>query len=148
MAPAAQVASRHAFVAMSRTTQLTQAINYRNYCFRTSIHPKNTVKSMDILVRAFGPRGKHVFAKASSSDDVDSGIEVDISVTGMMCDGCTSRIEEELGKMDSVASVKADLETNTVCVGLSVDNFQDAASIMEKLVDEINGMGFEAKPNL
>lgn len=106
------------------------------------------MRSMDIRNRAFGPRGKHVCAYASSSDDVDSGIEVDISVTGMMCDGCTSRIEEELGKMDSVASVKADLETNTVCVGLSVDNFQEAASIMEKLVDEINGMGFEAKPNL
>lgn len=78
----------------------------------------------------------------------DEGIQFDIAVGGMMCDGCTSRIEEELAKKESVVAVKADLDSGNVAITVSVDNFGDAAQLMESLVHDINNMGFEAQPQL
>ena len=96
-------------------------------------------------------RGTLVLCQGSPADSQfsqDAGIQVDIAVSGMMCDGCTSRIEEELGKKDSVVSAQADLDSGMVSVIVSVENFGDAAKYMESLVHDINEMGFEAKPIL
>ena len=92
-----------------------------------------------------------ILCRGSSSDNQptqDEGIQVDIAVGGMMCDGCTSRIEEELGKKDSVVAVHANLDSGMVTVTLSADNFGDAVQTMESLVHDIQEMGFEASPSL
>ena len=96
-------------------------------------------------------RAALILCQGSSSENQssqDEGIQIDIAVSGMMCDGCTSRIEEELGKKDSVTSVHADLDNGMVTVTVSVENFGDAAQCMESLVHDINEMGFEARPTL
>lgn len=77
-----------------------------------------------------------------------SGIDLEFNVIGMMCDGCTSRVEEELAKKPSVNAVKADLDSGLVTVTVAADDLSTAAGMMEDLVSEINGMGFEATPNL
>lgn len=78
----------------------------------------------------------------------DSIIEVDIAVDGMVCDGCTSRVEEGLEKMDIVESAKADLEAKKVTVALTAESFGEAAQQLERVVEAVNDMGFEAKPTL
>jgi copper chaperone CopZ len=83
-----------------------------------------------------------------SSTSGSSGIDLEFNVTGMMCDGCTSRVEEELAKKPDVAAVQADLDSGLVTVTVAADDLSTAAGMMEDLVSEINGMGFEATPNL
>lgn len=104
-----------------------------------------------VMAEGCRQQGTTVPCRASASNnetDQDEGIHIEIAVSGMMCDGCTSRIQDEIGKKDRVISVHADLDSGIVAVTVSVDNFGDAAEIMESLVDEINGMGFEAQPRL
>lgn len=64
------------------------------------------------------------------------------------CSGCTDRVEEELGKRDAVTAVKADLDSGIVTVTVRADDLATAAGMLEAIVQEVNGMGFEAKPNL
>ena len=78
----------------------------------------------------------------------DAGIDLEFKVTGMMCDGCTSRVEEELAKKDNVAGVKADLDNGLVTVTVRASDLSTAAGMMEDIVTEINGMGFQATPSL
>ncbi len=91
--------------------------------------------------------GQHNHCVAAS--DSDNGmIEVDIAVAGMVCDGCTSRVEEGLEKLDIVESAKADLEANKVTVALTAESFGEAAKQLERVVEAVNDMGFEANPSL
>ncbi|KAG2423738.1 hypothetical protein HXX76_015127 [Chlamydomonas incerta] len=76
-----------------------------------------------------------------------SAAEVKIAIEGMMCDGCSGRIEKVLKGMETVKSVKVDLEGKSATVELAKG---DAASAEAKtaasaLVDTINSLGFEAK---
>lgn len=118
-------------------------LHHRSYLHNVSLHLAKQVCHQS--------RKKGLFlCQGSASDNHSSqdGIQVDISVSGMMCDGCTSRIEEEIGKNDSVVSVQADLESGMVSVTVSVENFGDAAECMKSLIQDINEMGFEAKPSM
>lgn len=85
---------------------------------------------------------------SGTSSSASSGIDLEFNVTGMMCDGCTSRVEEELAKKPSVDAVRADLDSGLVTVTVAADDLSTAAGMMEDLVNDINGMGFEATPNL
>lgn len=129
--------------------------NTRQYF--TTIHHTGFSRISLNPVRRVSPCSDHsdgltlVPCRGSSSDNQptqDEGIQVDIAVGGMMCDGCTSRIEEELGKKDSVVAVQANLDSGMVTVTLSADNFGDAVQTMESLVYDIQEMGFEASPTL
>jgi len=89
------------------------------------------------------PHRAHNFPVLASAETVD----IEIVVNGMMCEGCTKRIEEELGKMEGVSAIKADLESGLVTVSVRSDDPSTAAAMMGTLVQDINSMGFEAQPN-
>jgi len=86
--------------------------------------------------------------RADADGTGSPSVDLEFNVSGMMCDGCTSRVEEELAKKDQVATVKADLERGLVTVTVHAADLSTAAGMMEDIVSEINGMGFEATPNL
>lgn len=109
---------------------------------RPDIISKKSTKHRFFSRRASIGQQKHCIAAS------DSIIEVDIAVDGMVCDGCTSRVEEGLEKMDIVESAKADLEAKKVTVALTAESFGEAAQQLERVVEAVNDMGFEAKPTL
>ncbi|KAG2445117.1 hypothetical protein HYH02_008984 [Chlamydomonas schloesseri] len=87
-------------------------------------------------------RGRGLVARCFAS-----AAEVKIAIEGMMCDGCSGRIEKVLKGMDTVKSVHVNLEGKSATVELTKG---DAASPEAKaaaaaLVDTINSLGFEAK---
>lgn len=86
--------------------------------------------------------------RADADGTGSPSVDLEFNVSGMMCDGCTSRVEEGLAKKDQVATVKADLERGLVTVTVHAADLSTAAGMMEDIVSEINGMGFEATPNL
>lgn len=71
-----------------------------------------------------------------------SVVELQLTAPGMHCSGCTSTVEETLGKMQGVDSVYADLDSKGVYV--LVDTLQTNRSA---LVEMIARLGFaEAQP--
>ena len=68
------------------------------------------------------------------------GPEVELSVTGMHCASCVSRIEVALGKVPGVSLAVVDLLSGRARVRLS-----DPALPVEKLVEAVAGAGYEAK---
>ncbi|GLI64243.1 hypothetical protein VaNZ11_007442 [Volvox africanus] len=73
--------------------------------------------------------------------------EVKISIEGMMCDGCSSRIEKVLKGMDAVEAVNVSLEGKVAVVQLAKKacNSTEAQAAAASVVDLINSLGFEAR---
>ncbi|GIL45359.1 hypothetical protein Vafri_2605 [Volvox africanus] len=73
--------------------------------------------------------------------------EVKISIEGMMCDGCSSRIEKVLKGMEAVKTVNVSLEGKVAVVQLSKEagNSTEAQAAAAAVVDVINSLGFEAR---
>eukprot|EP00195_Chlamydomonas_chlamydogama_P004863 CAMPEP_0202901366 /NCGR_PEP_ID=MMETSP1392-20130828/14213_1 /ASSEMBLY_ACC=CAM_ASM_000868 /TAXON_ID=225041 /ORGANISM="Chlamydomonas chlamydogama, Strain SAG 11-48b" /LENGTH=154 /DNA_ID=CAMNT_0049587917 /DNA_START=82 /DNA_END=546 /DNA_ORIENTATION=+ len=84
-----------------------------------------------------------VFALAE--DDI---IEMEIKVEGMVCGGCSSRVEEALKKLKDVNNAKVDLESKLASVEVKAKSQLDALNLMPQLVQTINDLGFEAKPHI
>ncbi|KXZ51429.1 hypothetical protein GPECTOR_12g391 [Gonium pectorale] len=75
------------------------------------------------------------------------GAEVKISIEGMMCDGCSSRIEKVLKGMESVKNVNVSLEGKVATIQLAKEaaGSPEAVAAAAALVDTINSIGFDAK---
>ena len=82
---------------------------------------------------------------ASSSDDSET-VLVDIKVDGMMCDSCTSRVQETLEKIENVVSAKPDLDSGVVEVSIACSTQLEAAELLPNLIESVRGLGFEAQP--
>ncbi|KAG2491209.1 hypothetical protein HYH03_010419 [Edaphochlamys debaryana] len=69
--------------------------------------------------------------------------EVKIAIEGMMCDGCTSRVEKVLKGVEGVKAVAVSLESKSATVQMAsgASDAKQAAS----LVDLVNSIGFDAK---
>lgn len=61
------------------------------------------------------------------------------TVSGMACDGCESLIESALSSLDSVTTVEADHEAETV----AIVSREDAST--EEIVDAISDAGYEVR---
>ncbi|KAJ2126610.1 Cu(2+)-transporting P-type ATPase, partial [Coemansia sp. RSA 788] len=77
---------------------------------------------------------------ASISETVLPETETILSVLGMTCASCVNRIEQYLGGMDGISSIKVDLMTAQATV-------HHCKSVMstEQLCTSIEGMGFDAQ---
>ncbi|EFJ48815.1 hypothetical protein VOLCADRAFT_90457 [Volvox carteri f. nagariensis] len=73
--------------------------------------------------------------------------ELKINIEGMMCDGCSSRIETVLKGMEAVKTVNVSLEGKVAVVQLAkgATDSTEAQAAAAALVDTINSLGFEAK---
>ncbi|GIL78724.1 hypothetical protein Vretimale_374 [Volvox reticuliferus] len=72
--------------------------------------------------------------------------EVKISIEGMMCDGCSSRIEKVLKGMEAVKAVNVSLEGKVAVVQLAKEAGNSTeAQAAAAVVDVINSLGFEAR---
>jgi copper chaperone CopZ len=72
--------------------------------------------------------------------DALKGKEIRLNIEGMACDGCVSRVEAALRKVDCVKEVSVSLaknEATILCAGDKKDR--------EKLVAAVNALGFKAK---
>lgn len=63
---------------------------------------------------------------------------MELSVTGMSCDGCEQAVEDALGQRDDVVAVAADHETDTVEIDGDI-SANDAASVIEEAGYEVSG---------
>jgi copper chaperone CopZ len=81
------------------------------------------------------------FFTASCGSETEPPRAVHVSAPGMHCEGCTSTVEETLGKMAGVDSVFADLDSKDVAVycDTSVVSRGDLEAIIAKL-------GFDTAP--
>ncbi|MEW5305517.1 MAG: hypothetical protein WDW38_010165 [Sanguina aurantia] len=84
-------------------------------------------------------------AAVSAEDDF---VELEISVEGMMCDGCSSRIEAALNAMPGVRRAVVSLEDKLATVDVSAATQLDALALLPLLVSEIQSLGFEAAPHI
>jgi len=65
--------------------------------------------------------------------------QVTINVVGMVCMSCVNNIEDNIGKMDGVVSVKASLEHNTATI-----HYNSATLTPQSLCNAIEDLGFDA----
>lgn len=79
---------------------------------------------------------------------VDDELEVQLKVEGMVCDGCSTRVEEALKKLDGIGSVKVDLESGLVDLNVKAATQMDAVNRLEELCGVVSELGFECQPNL
>lgn len=77
----------------------------------------------------------------------DECIEVELKIEGMVCGGCSGRVEEVIQKMDNVRKVTVNLETKLAQIEVKADSQMDALSVMPKLIQAVNDLGFEAQPH-
>lgn len=88
-------------------------------------------------------------ASLDEGEDSDDGsVEVELSVTGMKCDGCKSSVENALAAVDGVTWVEVDLDNATARVGVRAPTAMDALQQSAKLCDAVASAGFEAEPVL
>ncbi|EFN56470.1 hypothetical protein CHLNCDRAFT_145140 [Chlorella variabilis] len=81
---------------------------------------------------------------SAAGDDV---VEVQLKVDGMVCEGCSSRVEEALQKMAGVKKVQVDLEKGLATVQVEAASQIDAFNAVQPLAEAIKGLGFEAEPH-
>ncbi|GBF89436.1 hypothetical protein Rsub_02008 [Raphidocelis subcapitata] len=87
--------------------------------------------------------------RATGSDDEGSGtVELDIKVEGMMCGGCTARVEEALKAAPRVRGVAVDLDSKLASVEVEAASLMDAVALLPGLVQSIKDLGFEAEPHI
>ena len=70
-------------------------------------------------------------------------VENTLKVLGMTCDGCSSRIERVLSKIDGVYEVKASWENDTVFV-----KYEEAKITVSEIEDKLKGIGFTPEGTL
>ncbi len=83
-----------------------------------------------------------VIFKSNQSDEKtaigDSMVtESTLKVLGMTCDGCSSRIEKVLSKMEGIQEVKASWENDTVYV-----KFEESKVSVNVIEEKLKGIGF------
>lgn len=73
-------------------------------------------------------------------------MELELKVEGMVCEGCTSRVENALKAMDGVDKVKINLATGIATVEVHANDPMDAAfNKMPPMVEKITQLGFKAQ---
>ncbi|KAI3426478.1 hypothetical protein D9Q98_008844 [Chlorella vulgaris] len=77
----------------------------------------------------------------------DGVMEVQLKVGGMVCDGCSSRVEEMLQTMAGVKKAHVDLEKGVATVQVDADSQIDALKALEPLAEAIKALGFDAEPH-
>ena len=65
------------------------------------------------------------------------GKKIKIGINGMSCNHCAKRVEEGLGKMDGIKSVKVNLDEKYVLI-----TYKDELSL-DKVKNEIEELGYE-----
>ncbi|KAL4449384.1 hypothetical protein ABPG77_007028 [Micractinium sp. CCAP 211/92] len=101
------------------------------------------------VVRRVGTlHGAAIVCSAGGSSGSDEGwMEVQLKVDGMVCDGCSSRVEEALAKMAGVKKVHVDLDKGLATVALEAASQMDAFAAVQPLAEAIKGLGFDAEPH-
>lgn len=74
---------------------------------------------------------------------MSSSRPIALTLTGMHCAACSSRIEKVVGKIPEVAAVQVNLATGSGTVQLAPDAPQDT---LQRIIERIEGMGFGAAP--
>jgi copper chaperone CopZ len=78
----------------------------------------------------------------------DGAVELQIKVSGMVCDGCSGRVEETLKAAPGVKTASVDLEKGMATITVDAGNQVDALfSVCLKLCEAVNAIGFEAEPH-
>ena len=80
-----------------------------------------------------------------TGQDYDS-IELQIKIDGMVCDGCSSRVQEALEKTAGVKSVDVNLDKGVATLSLEAATQMDAFNEFPKLIEVIKELGFDAEP--
>lgn len=65
----------------------------------------------------------------------------------MVCDGCSSRVEEALQKLPGVNKVVVDLDKGLATVEVQAATQMDAFNAMPQMIETISSLGFEAQPH-
>lgn len=73
---------------------------------------------------------------------------MEIKVDGIVCDGCTSRVEDGLKNVSDVSNAHANLESGLVEVEVLVETQMDAVDKLEELCQCVEDLGFDAQPHL
>ncbi|PSC68046.1 ABC transporter G family member 28-like [Micractinium conductrix] len=89
-------------------------------------------------------RGAAAVCAAGGAGASDGVVEVQLRVDGMVCDGCSSRVEETLAKMAGVKKVHVDLEKGLATIEVEAGSQTDALAAAEPLAEAVKGLGFEA----
>ncbi len=69
--------------------------------------------------------------------------ESTLKVLGMTCDGCSSRIEKVLSRMDGIHEVKASWENDTVFV-----KYEESKVTVSAIEEKLKGIGFTTQGTL
>lgn len=80
------------------------------------------------------------------SANADDCLELQIKIDGMVCDGCSSRVQEALEKTQGVKAVDVNLEKGLATLQLDAPTQMDAFNSFPKLIDIIKDLGFDAEP--
>eukprot|EP00887_Chlorella_sp_A99_P007442 scaffold2.g7442.t1 len=95
-----------------------------------------------------GHRGAAAVVASAGGGSTQDVMEVEIKVDGMVCDSCSSRVQETLEKVPGVKKVHVDLEKGLASVEVEAASQVDAFNALPKLVEAVAALGFEACPNL
>lgn len=83
----------------------------------------------------------------ASEEPQEDTVEVDLKVSGMVCDGCSGRVADALKDLQGVHSVDVDLESGIATVQATAAGQLDAVTnLLPKLCDTVQSLGFEAEP--
>ncbi|GAX83236.1 hypothetical protein CEUSTIGMA_g10662.t1 [Chlamydomonas eustigma] len=78
---------------------------------------------------------------------LDDTVEIELKIEGMMCGGCTGRVEEALKNVKDVCQVSVNLETKLALIEVRAASQLDALALLPSIVDVVKELGFEAEPH-
>jgi copper chaperone CopZ len=81
------------------------------------------------------------------AEPLDGCVELTLKVSGMVCDGCSSRVEEALKKAAGVKAAAVDLERGVATVQVEAADQIAAFNALPALIETVSGLGFEAEPH-
>ena len=85
---------------------------------------------------------------AAAAAAADEAMEVQLKVTGMVCDGCSSRVQAVLEKQAGVRAVAVDLASGLCTVSVSAATAFEAMEALGGLCTAVAELGFAAEPHL
>mmetsp|Transcript_6806 Transcript_6806/g.16979 ORF Transcript_6806/g.16979 Transcript_6806/m.16979 type:complete len:155 (-) Transcript_6806:348-812(-) len=110
--------------------------------------PSHPTPSSSRVASIPSQRGQVQCFSASKTPEADDVVELEIKVAGMMCEGCTSRVQEALQKAAPQSKVTVSLEKAMASVEVKAPSQLDALNQLPKLVETVKALGFEAEPHI
>eukprot|EP00884_Botryococcus_braunii_P022881 jgi/Botrbrau1/9277/Bobra.0111s0005.1 len=117
------------------------------FALSTTWRRPNTYLLLSVSRPSRAGRLAGVIVKSQQAEDTEA-IEMEVKVSGMTCEGCSTRVQKALESLAGVEAAEVALDSGIARIHVAASGQLDAFyTQLPRLVDAIRQLGFDAEPH-